>query len=107
MNDRHLLIILIQREDQIRRETKQADSKVTNTLKHFICKSGKQKVDSKNMTLMKKSNVNNNREYTVNHKSVKVNDVMKDVIDCKLEFLLEMGQFDFLDGLVKDGYLTK
>ena len=87
MNDRQLLIILIQRESQIKRETTQADSKVANVLKHLTCKSGKPKIDTKKMTQIRKLNVKKNCEYTVNSKSVKVNDVMKDVIECKLKVL--------------------
>ena len=87
INDRQLLVILIQRELQIKSETKPADSIVANFLKKLICKSDETKNSSENMTQIRKSNISKNCEYTVNCKSVKVSDIMKDVIECKLQVL--------------------
>ena len=85
--DRHLLIYLIQRESEIKHEQKQANFKVANALKHLICKSGEPKTNSNNMTQVRKSSINKNHNYTINLKCVKVNDVMRDVIECKLQVL--------------------
>ena len=87
IHDRQLLAILIQREIQILSETKQADSKVANVLKKLICKSDEPKNSSKSMTQLKKTSINKNTNYIVNCKSVKVNDIMKEVIECKLQVL--------------------
>ena len=87
LSDRQLLVILIQHESQIKSKTKQADSMVANALKKLICKSDKQKNSSENMTQLRKSSISKNCEYTVNCKYVKVNDIMKDVIGCKLQVL--------------------
>lgn len=107
-DDRELIRILIKRESQIKHEpeTKESNCKVANVLKCLICKCGEKKLNSKNKKQIKKLNCQKSCQYTVNRKSVKVNDIMMDVIDCKLQVLCEMNQIEFLNGLVKEGYLN-
>ena len=57
---------------------------------------------------IKKSKTCKNYEYSVNCKSIKkVDNIMAEVINSKLKKMSEMNQSDFLDILVKDGYLNK
>lgn len=106
-NGRQLLVMLMKCESEINDKRRPVDSKANPFVKSCFCWKGKKMTDSCKMTSKKKCKNSEIHEYKVDCKAVKVSNNEKDLINDKLQGLSDKNQTNFLDGLVRDGYLDR